>query len=84
MGAQIFVYIIGAVAYNHVQNTPLVEIWAKSCVQAAEQDLLVAYPVIDICDLPKSCPKISETSAIWISDIFENNLGIKCVLKKIF
>ena len=44
-----FVNIIEEVAHNHAQNAPVIKNWARSCVQAAEQDLLVAYPVIDIC-----------------------------------
>ena len=45
----LFVNIIEEVAHNHAQNAPVIKNWARSCVQAAEQDLLVAYPVIDIC-----------------------------------
>ena len=48
MRALIFVYIIEEVAHDQVQNALLVKNWAWSCVKAAERDLLVAYPVIDI------------------------------------
>ena len=41
------------VAHIHSQNAPLFKNWAWSCVQAAERDLLVAYPVIDIGDFSK-------------------------------
>ena len=51
MSTLVFVYIIEEIAHDHTQNTPLVKHWAWSCVQATEQDLLVAYLVIDICDL---------------------------------
>ena len=46
--ALVFVNIIEEVAHDHVQNAPFVKNWVRSCVQAAEQDLLVAYPVINI------------------------------------
>ena len=49
MRALVFVYIIEEIAHNHAEYAPLIKNWARSCVQAAEQDLLVAYPVIDIC-----------------------------------
>ena len=45
MRACVFVYIIEVAHYRmHL----LAKAWARSCVQAAERDLLVAYPVIDI------------------------------------
>ena len=52
MRALIFVYVREEVVHAQVQNAPLalVKNWARSCVQAAEQDLLVAYPVINNCD----------------------------------
>ena len=37
-----FFYIIKEVAHDHAQNTPLVKNWARTCIQAAERDLLVA------------------------------------------
>ena len=46
--ALVSVYIIEEVANDHAQNAPLVKNWARSCAQAAERDLLVAYPLIDI------------------------------------
>ena len=51
MRAYIFVYIMKEVAHDHVLNAPLIKIWARSCVQAAERDLLVAYPVTNIRDV---------------------------------
>ena len=53
MRALVFVYIIEKVVHAHKQNAPLIviliNIWARSHAEAVEQDLLVAYPVIDIC-----------------------------------
>ena len=51
MRALVCVHII-EVAHDRAQNAPHVKNWARSCVQAAERDLLVAYyPVIDIRDI---------------------------------
>ena len=57
MRALIFVYIIEKVAQAHTQKA-LVSTWARSHAEAIEQDLLVAYMVIDYesataCSLPK-------------------------------
>ena len=53
MRAHIFVYIIEEVVCAHAQNAPLsrvvlVSTWARSRAKAVEQDLLVAYLVVDI------------------------------------
>ena len=47
--ALVSVYIKEEVAQEHGQIAPLIKNWARSYVQAAERDLLVAYLVIDIC-----------------------------------
>ena len=44
----VFVHVIEEVAHDRAQNAPLIKNWARSCVQAAERDLLVACPVINI------------------------------------
>ena len=51
MRALVCVPIIKVVAHDHVRMHLSSKNWARSCVQAAEQDLLVAYPVIDIRDI---------------------------------
>ena len=55
MRALAFVYIVKEVAGAYAQNAPsekvFVNTWVRSRAEAVEQDLLVAYPVIDICDL---------------------------------
>ena len=45
MRTLVFVYIMKVA---HDQTHLSSKTWARSCVQAAEQDPLVAYPVIDI------------------------------------
>ena len=47
----------------------LVKNWASSCVQAAERDLLVAYPLIEICDVTRSWK-------VWLYEI-SFDLGVK-------
>ena len=49
MRGLVFVYIVEQVAHGPAQNAPLVKNWARTCVQAAKRDMLVAYPVLDIC-----------------------------------
>ena len=41
MRVLVFDYIIEEVAHNHAQNAPLVNNWARSCIQAAKRDLLI-------------------------------------------
>ena len=69
MRAYVFVYTIEVVAHDHAQKTPLVKNWASSCVQAAERDLLVAYPLIEICDVTRSWK-------VWLYEI-SFDLGVK-------
>ena len=49
MRTLLYVYIV-EVAQDHAQNAPLIKNWARSWVQAAERDLMLAYLVIDVCD----------------------------------
>ena len=52
-----FLGYIEEVAHAYAQNPPLewfdlVDTWARSGAEAAERDLLVEYPVIDIIAIP--------------------------------